>query len=119
MNSRGYSAEEAIYYRMRPLYNIFIKRARDDPPQQRENTVASPLHMLNCCTNTTKDLREGFLRMFNLLIGLVAVVAIALVIIAIIGVVAHLSKILAFIVGLVVIPATVLYAVLYFISWVF
>ena len=53
--------------------------------------------------------------MFNLIIGIVAVVAIALVIFAIIGVVAHLSKILAFI----VIPATVLYAVLYFISWVF
>ena len=81
--------------------------------------MASPLHKRYCCTITTKDLREGFLRMFNLLIGIVAVVAIALVIVAIIGVVAHLSKILAFIVGLVVIPVTVLYAVLYFISWVF
>ena len=98
---------------------MFIKRARDDPPHQHGNTMASPLHKRYCCIITTKDLREGFLRMFNLLIGIVAVVAIALVIVAIIGVVAHLSKILAFIVGLVVIPVTVLYAVLYFISWVF
>ena len=74
--------------------------------------MALPLRNIYRRAITTKDLREGFLRMFNLIIGIVAVVAIALVIFAIIGVVAHLSKILAFIVGLVVIPATVLYAVL-------
>ena len=57
--------------------------------------------------------------LINLLVAVAAIIGIFMVIGVIITAIGGLSHILACVVGFIVIPVTVLYVVLYLISWVF